>query len=470
MLFNSLPFLIFAAIFFLLWPCFRKSLHARWGFLSLASLLFYAWWDWRFIFLLIGSGLVAFYIGRAMAKMPGRRKSLLLLALILHLGLLLLFKYADFFTENVRVFLSALGVSWQPNRLALPLPLGISFITFECLSYVIDIYRGKLVPTSRFLHFFSFLSLFPHLIAGPIIRPADLLPQLEKTGLATEEQKWRGLRLMILGFFKKMVLADNLAPLVNAAFQGDTPDGGMLFWWLVTTSFAFQIYFDFSGYTDIARGLANWMGFEFPLNFDQPYRAKTFRDFWGRWHISLSTWFRDYVYIPLGGSKRGTVAGIFALWITFLLSGAWHGAGWTFILWGALHAFYLTVERATSWQKHLLKIPAGGFLVTLLMIVQIWVAWVIFRAENLDQAGHIIARLFDFRSPFTRITEAPNFRAITIIFSIVFWEVARALHRRKWINWGRRRREQIEFALLAVMVVAAIYLRGAGGAFIYFQF
>lgn len=236
-----------------------------------------------------------------------------------------------------------MGGASQLRPLKILLPVGISFFTFQSMSYTIDVYRRRLKPTSNFLHFMAYLALFPQLVAGPIVRACDLLPALELWHPPSAAVRWANLRLIAIGFFKKMVIADNLAPLVDQAFESPVLQGAWAYWWVVSIMFAAQIYCDFSGYTDIARGLGGLMGYEFPENFNHPYAAIGFRDFWSRWHISLSTWFRDYVYVPLGGSRHGAVRGYVNMWITMLLSGIWHGAGWTFIVWGGASCSLLDV-------------------------------------------------------------------------------------------------------------------------------
>jgi alginate O-acetyltransferase complex protein AlgI len=470
MLFNSFVFLIFALVFFALWQVFSPNRRSRWWLLTLASFFFYGWWDWRFVSLLLGSGLLVYYIAIAMEEHPRHKKALLGLSLFANLGCLVLFKYLGFITENVNWLGHFFGLAKIP-QISLLLPLGISFFTFECLSYTVDVYHGSLKAIRSKLHFYAFLSLFPHLIAGPIIRPSDLLPQLETLKKVDSAKIWEGMKLIIQGYFKKVVIADNLAPSVNAAFAATTMDPSMPYWWVVVTMFAFQIYCDFSGYTDIARGLAKWMGYEFPTNFNHPYIASSFSDFWGRWHISLSSWFRDYVYIPLGGSKKGVFMGVVFMWITMLVSGFWHGAAWTFVIWGALHALFLTVERLTQWQKRLGKIwIVGRWLATLLILAQVWIAWVFFRARSLDQALGIVSRMFDMHhlslSPIATI----QIIAFPVLLVGILWEAICYFRLHDPSRWIGRLFLSLENAALIAMIVASVYFRGPGGAFIYFQF
>ena len=348
MLFNSLAFLVFAAIFFAVWPRIRHLLVTRSTFIVAASFVFYGWWDWRFLFLIIASGLVDFCCALGIEKFPKARKAFLFLSLFCNIGSLAVFKYLDFFIENLNS-----TSQWISSPLNIPaaeliLPVGISFYTFQSMSYTIDVYKGEMKPTRNLSHFFAYLSMFPQLVAGPIVRARELIPALESHQPVKQGDLWLGLRWIVHGYFKKMVIADSFAPVVASAFESGSVAPSCSYWWCIVVMFAFQIYCDFSGYSDIARGLGKWMGFDFPENFNHPYIARGFRDFWSRWHISLSTWFRDYVYVPLGGSRVSQPKAHFNMWVTMLISGFWHGAAWTFLIWGALHALYLSVERATK--------------------------------------------------------------------------------------------------------------------------
>lgn len=469
MLFNSLVFLIFAALFFALWPLCARGRGRRWGYLVVASFVFYGWWDWRFLFLILASGLLDFWSALGMARRPQWRRALLIVSIIGNVGSLAAFKYIAFFTTSLNGFLSLLG-DWQVPVIQAALPVGISFYTFQSMSYTIDVYRGKLEPTPNVLHFFAYLALFPQLVAGPIVRAAHLLPQLLDDPRVSEVERWQGLRLIAFGFFKKMVLADNLAPAVNAAFASPAPEPSAPFWWLTVTMFALQIYYDFSGYSDIARGLGKWLGLDFPVNFDHPYMSRGLREFWTRWHISLSTWFRDYVYLPLGGSRLGAARGYLNLWITFLLSGLWHGAGWTFVIWGAIHAAGLSLERLSGWRGRLDRLPGGAAVGWLGTMVFVWVGWVFFRAVSLEQALAILGIMFN--------PALLTWPALPTLFLTAGWFCLIAgLHELAHVTglaracqvsaWSTRWLEPVAVALL---LAGSIYLRGPGGAFIYFQF
>jgi len=470
MLFNSVDFLVFAALFFIGWPFFRRWNNVRWLYITSASFFFYGWWDWRFLFLLIGTGLIDYWAGLGMVRFPRHRRLLLISSLCGNLGSLALFKYSGFIAHNIDAGLALIGVNSHVQRLVpdflLILPVGISFYTFQSMSYSIDVYRGQLQPTRNVFHFFSYISLFPQLVAGPIVRATDLLPSLLSYRKTTEEERWAGLRLVVYGFFKKVVIADNLAPIVNVAFAASAPSGSCLYWWVVISMFAFQIYCDFSGYSDIARGLAKWMGYEFRLNFDHPYISASMREFWTRWHISLSTWFRDYVYIPLGGGKSGRFRSHVNMWITMVASSLWHGAAWHFVAWGVLHAACLSGERLTRWPERLMRLPGGRFLSTFLILISVWVGWVFFRATSLPQACQIVGTLFSLKgSSLPCDAVLLVFLAIPIVREIYFMF---HLDSSSVITWRLWRAASPVF--MTILIVASIYFRGPGSAFIYFQF
>jgi len=469
MQFNSIEFLVFCAFFFSAWPLLKGGQNSRWAFLTVASFLFYGWWDWRFLLLLAGSGLVDFYAAAAMVRWPSTRTVWLVVSLVANLGTLALFKYLDFLTANVNLLLQVWGSEVQFALPHLLLPVGISFYTFQSMSYTIDVYRGSLKPTNSLLHFFAYLSMFPQLVAGPILRASDLLPQLEEPQPVTEAGRWRGTQLIAWGLFKKMVIADTVALISNRAFAFENVEvGGCVCWWLAAAAFAVQIYCDFSGYSDIARGLACWMGYEFPVNFNHPYAASSLRDFWGRWHISLSTWFRDYVYIPLGGSRAGLARSHVNMWVTMIASGIWHGANWTFVAWGTLHAFLLSFERWTRWPDRLVQFRGGRLLATLVTLSLVLVSWVFFRATSIGQAVAILGRMFDLTTLAWRDVGLFNSRAVAITVLFLLAELRFAV---SWPAWKVvPLRPSLQPAFVAVVLVACVYLRGPGSAFIYFQF
>lgn len=469
MIFNSIEFLLFAIGFFLLWPILGKRSSSRWTFITLASFFFYGWWDWRFLFLIIGSGLIDYFAALGIQKYPTRKKLIFAASIIGNLGALSVFKYSLFiatilqdvlawFSYSVDFFSEETEKNWI-------LPVGISFYTFQSLSYTIDVYRGRLKPTKNILHFFSYLSMFPQLVAGPIIRAKDFLFQLTKYRVVSAMEKWNAIKMIAFGLFQKMVIADNLSFFIDSAFEGKTQYDGTLFWWMVMIAFSFQIYADFSGYSLIARGLAKYMGYHFRMNFNHPYLSKSIREFWTRWHISLSTWFRDYVYIPLGGSRRGITYGIIAMAITMFLSGIWHGAKYTFVIWALIHVFWLGLERLTKWNKRFSKSP----LLIPVIFIQALIAWIYFRAKTVPQGNSVLGKLFAF--------EPSDLEFFSIYFdSIVFLSLAVLI---EWTVYLRKkknhllshyRRLNLDVLMVAFAIISILFLRGEGKQFIYFQF
>lgn len=471
MLFNSFEFIVFVAVFFAAWPMLRKNNTSRWIYLVTASFIFYGWWDWRFLFLIMGSGFIDFFAGLAMERWPAHRKPFLVASVCGNIGSLAIFKYMDFFLGNLNWAMGAAGLEHQAPMLRIILPVGISFYTFQSMSYTIDIYKGQLRPTHNVFHFFAYLALFPQLVAGPIVRAAHLLPQLEKNVPTTEKQRWEGMALIVNGMFKKVVVADTLAPFINEAFATATPVESCAYWWGVMIMFSFQIYCDFSGYSDIARGLAKWMGYDFPVNFDHPYIARSVREFWSRWHISLSTWFRDYVYIPLGGSRGGKYANLRNMWITMVISGFWHGAAWTFVVWGALHALYLSIERLTDWPKKIRAIPGGGHLSVLIVFVLVLISWVFFRAESFSQAATILTHLVDLAHPNLAALRAITNAKVLALLALMAGRQAYVYFGMDTWRWHDTRwAAHLHTAAAALLLAACVLFRGPGAAFIYFQF
>jgi len=479
MLFNSLIFVVFGLIFFLVWKWAKHNTQSRLIWITLASLFFYGWWDWRFLFLIILSGLIDYYAGLFMIRYPSKRKIFLFLSVTGNLLSLSVFKYSGFVAENINHLLTIYGI--HSNLLTdvpqffLITPVGISFYTFQSMSYTIDVYRGELKPTRNLWHFFAYLTLFPQLVAGPIVRARDLLPQL-LAPFNKQPETWKGTQLIIRGYFKKMVIADNLAPIVNAAFGQHIISGSSNYWWAIITAFAFQIYCDFSGYTDIARGLGKWMGFEIPKNFNHPYLASSLKEFWQRWHISLSTWFRDYLYIPLGGNKTSKIKSHINMWITMLLSGLWHGANWTFLIWGLWHALFLSLERVLSKIMHpfeeiIIHVPGAKTLYKFISIISIlvitWCGWVIFRAENIEQAIQIIRIMFEFR-----FTSNPTLTLDYWFFigAMVIRELIVLFNLKTLVPNNNLFFDSLEIVFYGLLVAVILFFRGPGSQFIYFQF
>jgi alginate O-acetyltransferase complex protein AlgI len=356
-----------------------------------ASCFFYGWWDWRFLLLMLTSATVDFILAQMIAasERPALRRSLLTFSLVLNFGFLGVFKYYNFFADTLAASLASIGIHTSLPILQIVLPPGISFYTFQEVAYIVDVYSGKLSPSRRFVDYTLFICLFPHLIAGPIQRPSHLLPQVQNPRRFDSEKFFGGLMLIIAGLFRKIVIADNAATVANAAFDGKMGHnlGATL---IGVLAFALQIYGDFSGYSDIARGSAQLLGFHFMVNFRQPYLASSLQDFWRRWHISLSTWLRDYLYIPLGGNRRGTARTYANLMITMVLGGLWHGANWTFLIWGGLHGCWLSLERMFLRSQEADRFRPLGWAVTMAIV---GLSWLFFRAKNVTQAMAMLADL-----------------------------------------------------------------------------
>src|SRR5229473_3120426 len=387
MLFDSPAYFIFLLpVVLIYWRLNRRQQNV---FLLLASYFFYGWWDWRFLALMIGSTTMDFLIAQRItpSRTDSNRKKWLIFSLVLNFGILGIFKYFDFFTGSFSSALETLGIHHIPLPLIrVILPPGISFYTFQEVAYIVDVYKGRLEPAKSFLDYGLFISLFPHLIAGPIQRPGHLLPQVQKDRTFDADRFFDGLMLIFSGLVRKCVVADNCALLANAAF-------------------AWQVYGDFSGYSDIARGSAQLLGFHFMVNFRQPYLAHRLQEFWRRWHISLSTWLRDYLYIPLGGSTGGKWKTSLNLLTTMILAGLWHGANWTFVVFGAIHGVGLCVERLLSPSKAEFAGPASpsdrsGFFAVwarrILTFNVFCLSMVFFRAPSIRSAVHFLGGLFHF--------------------------------------------------------------------------
>lgn len=399
MLFNSTEFLVFLGAVLVLY--YRLRHRAQNAMLLAASYLFYGWWDARFLALLALSTIVDFFCARAIhaSDDPRRRLWLLRLSLCVNLGVLGFFKYFDFFTASTVELLGALGIEASVPLLKVVLPVGISFYTFQTLAYTIDVYRGSGVPAQRFLDFALYVGFFPQLVAGPIERARALLPQLESPRRIEAADWTAGIQLLLLGYFKKVCIADGVAPYVDRAFADPSalsaPD-----LWLASYLFAIQIYGDFSGYTDIARGVGRLLGVRLSVNFRQPYLSSSIADFWRRWHVSLSSWLRDYLYIPLGGNRTGRWHTYRNLMVTMLLGGLWHGAAWHFVLWGALHGISLAVHRAVTGRTVSTAVDerrAHPFVLGLKILATfqlVCLFWVFFRADDASGAWTFLTGMF----------------------------------------------------------------------------
>lgn len=482
MLFNSFDFAVFLPLVFLLyWFVFQKSLRLQNTLVVVASYVFYGWWDWHFLSLILFSTLIDFFVGRRLGveEREGKRKVLLWVSIIVNLGFLGFFKYFNFFLENFQGAFSLLGVEIGVRALSIVLPVGISFYTFQTMSYTIDVYKRKLKPTGDFIAFSAFVSFFPQLVAGPIERATHLLPQFYKQRHFNYSLAVNGCRQILWGFFKKLVIADNCAEYANQIFgNSDGASGSTLL--LGALFFTFQIYGDFSGYSDIAIGTSRLFGFDLMKNFSFPYFSRDMAEFWRRWHISLSTWFRDYVYIPLGGSKGSKSKQIRNVFIIFLVSGFWHGANWTFILWGALNALYFLPLLLLKINRSNLEVVAeGSVLPSIKELVQMGVtfsltvlAWVSFRAEDISHAWRIYSGIFDvslFTKPSGLSSKLLMCIALVIFFILIEWtgrkrafaiEYMLEKHAR-WIRWG---------AYTFIIFLIGMFMQTNETPFIYFQF
>ncbi len=472
MVFNSLTFLLFFLIVLVL-----HHLPLRWSVkkfnLLLASYLFYAAWNPPFVILLWVSTLVDWFVARRMARAENRaaRRGFLFLSLGVNLGLLGFFKYGNFALENFVLLLEGLGVAYRPPALDIILPIGISFYTFQTLSYTLDVYRGKIKPWPSFLDFALFVTFFPQLVAGPIVRAVDFLPQCSQPRKATQNQLGWGFVLLTTGLFQKVVLADILlAPVVDQVYQAPRM-AGFLDAWVGTLAFSGQIFFDFAGYSTCAIGVALCLGFVLPDNFRSPYAAIGFSDFWRRWHISLSTWLRDYLYIPLGGNRCGPLRTQVNLILTMLLGGLWHGAAWPFVVWGGLHGLYLMGERVVHrlWGEHPWadKSSVKAFLV-LLTYFLVCITWVFFRAPDFSSAFTLLTAMFGGGPDGLWITPLEVQTVLGVTLTLLAFHAALRDTRPEQL-WGRIPWWGRSFAL-ASLLLCLILAQGEDRAFIYFQF
>ena len=482
MLFTSLDFAIFLPIVFLLyWFVVQRNLKLQNALIVVASYVFYGWWDWRFLSLIIFSTVVDYLIGQRLRTedKQSKRKVLLWTSIIVNLGFLGFFKYYNFFLENFVDAFSLFGMQINANSLNIILPVGISFYTFQTLSYTIDVYRKKLEPTKDFMAFSAFVCFFPQLVAGPIERATNLLPQFYKKRTFEYNKAVDGMRQILWGLFKKVVIADNCAEFANQIFNNSADMNGSTLV-LGAIFFTFQIYGDFSGYSDIAIGTSRLFGFDLKQNFATPYFSRDIAEFWRRWHISLSTWFRDYLYIPLGGSRGGTWMKVRNTFAIFLVSGFWHGANWTFIIWGALNAIYFLPLLLTNNNRRNLGVVAEGKLlpsfkdlISMLTTFALTVfAWIFFRAENLSHAWTYLSTIFS-KSLFTVPDFYGKFDAVITLFLISIF---------LFIEWlGRKNQFAIERLDLASkklyrhtmyysIIILIIWFMGKPEQFIYFQF
>ncbi len=477
MLFNSLDFSIFLPLVFIFyWFLFNENLKLQNFFLLVVSYIFYSWWDWRFLTLIFISSVVDYFIGLKLKDSKGlNRRYYLYLSLFINLGLLGFFKYYNFFISSFIDAFTFFGIPFETNTLKIILPVGISFYTFQTLSYTIDVYKNKLKPTDNIIQFMAFVSFFPQLVAGPIERAINLLPQFAEKRKFNYLKAVDGLKQILWGLFKKIIIADNCAEYVNLIFDNSADyNGGTLL--LGAILFAFQIYGDFSGYSDIAIGTARLFGFNLMQNFAFPYFSRDIGEFWRRWHISLSTWFRDYLYIPLGGSRGSLLKKTRNIFVIFVVSGFWHGAAWTFIIWGFLHALYFlplllfntnrdnlgTVAESKVFPsiKDLYNMSTTFILVALALVV--------FRADNIEHAYAYLSKIFSLS-----VVNHPELLPIKTILFLIGFII---------IEWFGRKEEYgiekvfnvfakpIRWGIYYVFIFIILYFSGQNQDFIYFQF
>lgn len=477
MLFNSIEFVIFLPIVFTLyWFVLHKNLKVQNFFLLAASYLFYGWWDWRFLSLILISSFVDYFIAQ---KIDGTsndrtRKWLLGISLLVNLGFLGFFKYFNFFVDSFVEAFASVGIHLEARTLNVILPVGISFYTFQTLSYTIDVYRKNLKPTRDAVAFFTFVAFFPQLVAGPIERAINLLPQFYKKRKFDAAKATDGMRQILWGLFKKVIIADNCSGYVEQIFDNyqHLPASTLI---LGAFLFAFQIYGDFSGYSDIAIGTARLFGFDLMRNFAYPYFSRDIAEFWRRWHISLSTWFRDYVYIPLGGSRGNTLFKIRNVIIIFVVSGFWHGANWTFIIWGLLNGLYFLPLMLFKINRNNMGVTAEGKIFPTLketgqMLITFFItliAWIFFRSDNVGQAFHYIAGIASPSILVIPDLKKLSFVPVILIFILIEW-------------YGRSKQHALDIRHLPKSVRWPVYLvlgfivmlsfNNHPNSFIYFQF
>lgn len=466
MLFNSTDFLVFFGIFLLAWYLVRNSLRTRNWLIVVASYIFYAWWDYRFVALLLWSTLVDYFVGLGMNRFPSswHRKILLIVSLVSNLGVLFFFKYFGFFRESLRTLLDGLGLEIGWSSYQFVLPVGISFYTFQTLSYTIDVYRRQVIPTRDIGQFMAYVAFFPQLVAGPIERAWHFLPQLGRTLKIDLHMVESGIWLFIWGGFKKVVLADSFAQFVDPVFVFVQPEATQTI--IGVTAFAFQIYCDFSGYTDMARGIARILGFDLMRNFNLPYFATSVMDFWRRWHISLSTWLRDYLYIPLGGNRLGHARTYLNLATVMLLGGLWHGAAWNFVAWGLWQGAGLMFNRwwhetvAPRW-----RMPT--FVAWTLTILFTLYGWLLFRSTSADQVLQLTRSLGNWSAPAWITYQIGEVALLSApLLAMQFWQKS-TKQAEPIMNHPRWCRATLQAALIFMIVS---FWKNDAPQFIYFQF
>ena len=469
MLFQSFDFLVFfPLVFALFWAINKWNVLTRNIFLLAASYFFYGYWDYRFLALILSSSLVDFTIGILLHKTTkaSARKGLLAFSVIFNIGLLGYCKYLNFFIENFVSALSSVGIEQDISTLQIILPVGISFYTFQTLSYTIDVYRKNIEPERNLVTFLTFVSFFPQLVAGPIERASNLLGQFRRKSEFTYSTGTEALRQILYGLIKKVIIADNCAIYANQAFANHY-DLSSPYLILGAVFFAFQIYGDFSGYSDIARGVAKLLGFELMKNFNFPYFSKSIGEFWHRWHISLSTWFRDYIYIPLGGSRGSRWKTIRNIFIIFLVSGFWHGANWTFIIWGAVHAILFI--PSIFFKKPADKSASGFRYIDIVKMLYtfslVCLTWIFFRADSMQHALSYLSGIFSIE---TFQYNGFYFKFLPVLTVFILWEW---FNRNSEYGWKLLPKSKVvRWFVYLFLICLILFFRQDDNAFIYFQF
>lgn len=477
MIFNSLTFLVFIFVFVLIY--YNLKSRPRLYFTLFSSYFFYGWWDWRFLSLILISTLIDFIVARKIELTNSKqtRKRLLALSMISNLGILGFFKYFNFFIDSFNEFMQIFGLHGSSFTLNIILPVGISFYTFQSMSYTIDVYRNGIKAESDFLRFATYIAFFPQLVAGPIVRAVDFLPQLNGNIRFSKTRVLNGLDIVMAGYFKKVVVADSLAPVVDQVFAA--PNNFSSIQLIIGVFFySFQIYCDFSGYSDIAIGIAKILGFKFPQNFNIPYISKNFSEFWRRWHISLSSWLRDYLYISLGGNRRGKMGTYLNNMITMLLGGLWHGANWTFLFWGFLHGFYLILQRLIiSIRQRIGLYSSNGVFRLLDVTVSVTtvylftcIAWIFFRSQTIGDAFDYLSRILTFNN-MSFDTLVNKFWIVKGFFLIAILIIGEILYK-KFNLFIRIRKTYLTRVFYYAVVLWMISFFGtfSSNQFIYFQF
>lgn len=478
MLFNSIEYLIFLPIIFLCyWFLLNKNLKLQNLFIVAVSYLFYGMWDWRFLFLIAATSTFSYVSGIMIAKYRHHGRTISAANIVLNLVILCIFKYFNFFAENLSNLFQLFGLEADWVTLDILLPVGISFYTFQALSYTIDVYNKKIEPTHSVISFFAYISFFPQLVAGPIERATNLLPQFYTKRVFSYDKAMSGMGLIAIGLFKKIVVADNCSVIVNRIFESSSYDNGALLF-IGALLFSFQIYGDFSGYSDIAIGSARLLGFDLKMNFNLPYFSRDIAEFWRRWHISLTTWFRDYVYIPLGGSHGTKWQNIRNTFIIFLLSGLWHGANWTFLAWGLFHAILfiplLLTKRNRKYKESVAPnktVPSPKEICQMATtFILVTIGWIIFRSESLSQVADYLSTIFSYS-----LFNSPNIGILDLNYNVMIAAVS--IFTLTIIDWLQRKKEISEYnittktTIYIIVIFMIIFMReGAKSEFIYFQF